>query len=181
MSGGTFTSMDDNLDLDMLGEDHDMYQEPLLADIVLGEGNQFRNPGAFNYLNEQMSPQPQPKLSPQIERAQPPQVMDQNGTNNMTMLSQPPSNSILRAALTKQQNNVPQPMQGSFSMMNQQQQGNSFPNDFDLNTLSLDCLEGLDCDVSEVIKHELNVDGSLDCNFDSISNLPGSNNMNAVH
>ncbi|XP_064628828.1 forkhead box protein O-like [Lineus longissimus] len=181
MSGGTFTSNLSMEDLDMLSEDSDMYQEPLLADVVIG-GNQYRNQGAFNYLNQQMSPKSQAKLSPQLRRPQQQQQgMDQNGPNNLSLLSQPPSNSILRAALTKQQmNSVPQPMQGTFQ---QQQQGNPFTNsnDFDLNTLSLDCLEGLDCDVSEVIKHELNVDGSLDCNFDSISNMPGSNNVNAVH
>lgn len=42
----------------------------------------------------------------------------------------------------------------------------SLPSDLDMN---VDSLLGLDCDVNEVIRHELNVEGSLDFNFDGLS------------
>ncbi|XP_076317408.1 forkhead box protein O-like [Tachypleus tridentatus] len=44
---------------------------------------------------------------------------------------------------------------------------NPLPNDLDLN---MDTLEGdLECDVDQLIRHELNVDGNLDFNFEPVS------------
>jgi len=41
---------------------------------------------------------------------------------------------------------------------------NSLPNDLDFDSIH----GGLECDVDQVIRHELSVDGNLDFNFDSI-------------
>lgn len=57
------------------------------------------------------------------------------------------------------------PSIGQFLQMN-----SPLPNDLDLN---LDSLQGgLDCDVEQVIKHELSVDGNLDFNFDPMHTAP---------
>lgn len=48
---------------------------------------------------------------------------------------------------------------------------NSLPNDLDFDSIH----GGLECDVDQVIRHELSVDGNLDFNFDSIH---GSNTSN---
>lgn len=43
---------------------------------------------------------------------------------------------------------------------------NPLPNDLDLNMDSLQ--GGLECDVDQVIRHELSVEGNLDFNFESM-------------
>lgn len=39
------------------------------------------------------------------------------------------------------------------------------PNDLDLNFSDMNASE-IECDVDQIIKHELNLEGSLDCNFE---------------
>ncbi|XP_013778826.1 forkhead box protein O-like [Limulus polyphemus] len=53
----------------------------------------------------------------------------------------------------------------------------ALPNDLDLN---MDILEGdLECDVDQVIRHELNVDGNLDFNFEAASTVTTSSDATA--
>ncbi|XP_014665528.1 PREDICTED: forkhead box protein O-like [Priapulus caudatus] len=46
--------------------------------------------------------------------------------------------------------------------------------------LALDTMMGLECDVDQVIRHELSVEGSLDFNFDGIGNVNPQNATDAV-
>ncbi|XP_074662914.1 uncharacterized protein LOC141915324 [Tubulanus polymorphus] len=119
--------------------------------------------------------------------------------HNISLLSGPPDSSILRTALTTQKmaalqqqtvlnmdnqqftmlpttTGQPQQLQQQVSQQQQQQinYSSGIPQDLDF---SLDTFEDFDCDIDQVIKHELNVEGSLNCEFDSI----GQSSNGLVH
>jgi forkhead box protein O3 len=56
---------------------------------------------------------------------------------------------------------------------------NPLPNDLDLNFDSLQ--GGLECDVDQVIRHELSVDGTLDFNFDPLHHGSSNSNTSVAH
>ncbi|XP_013401532.1 forkhead box protein O-like [Lingula anatina] len=168
-------------------------------DFTLNNHSAFRNTNSLNVVQQQQQPSQQPQRSPQLQRAVQSQ-QQQHAPVNRVGLSVGTDNSLLRQALQQPQtkqlqvpriSGSPTSLQmntsnfmgnvanvNTVNMQQQQQMGGQlqmFPNDIDLTLDSLQA-EGIECDVDQVIRQELSIDGNLDFTFDQLQqNFPNSN------